>query len=166
MRRSSRRMLQREMGKKRCTDIYRKIRRNQQGRHQDRRSVRFKEIQDGSRGSDRAYAMGNRGRSDRIRDGTGRHGSGSDPEKTGRHDRESPGHCAFMYYAPIIRTRRKTDVRTAVQGAFIADATREHTKQGTDAFERSGASLLPEGITGNQLLQEDGRGTRISNIDV
>lgn len=71
-----------------------------------------------------------------------------------------------MYYAPIIRTRRKTDVRTAVQGAFIADATREHTKQGTDAFERSGASLLPEGITGNQLLQEDGRGTRISNIDV
>lgn len=98
-------MLQREMEKERCTDIYRKIRRNQPGRHQDRRSVRLKEIQDGSRGINRAYAMGNRGRSDRIRDRTGRHGSGSDPEKTGRHDRESTGHRAFVYYAPTIRTR-------------------------------------------------------------
>lgn len=60
----------------------------------------------------------------------------------------------------------KADAGTVIQCAIASDAARKYTTQGTDAAEGSGATLLPEGITGNQLFPEDGRGTRLSNIDV
>lgn len=71
-----------------------------------------------------------------------------------------------MYHAPTFGTCRKADAGTVIQCAIASDATRKYTAQGTDAAEGSGTTLLSEGITGDQLFPEDGRGTRLSNIDV
>ena len=166
MRRSSRRMFQKQMEAPRHSGIHREVRRNRKDGNPDRRSVRIQTCEGRSDPFDRADAVRRRGRSGRIRDRTGRHGAADDPPASGRHDREDAGHRTAVHPASADRTRRKADDRTADQRAASADAARQHSGTRSDAAEGSGAQIPSEGDGRRQVHPEDGRRPRIRDAEV